>query len=157
MISIAQRHQCVRYRGVVMQESPKRVKGRSSHRHRRPIKSRRFPGRFFEPCPARLDSNRRNHLLFQRPSRMMATSISSMPAALTALINFEMSTATGVALQSFIVSPLHVVHVRRPCVEPLLKYGMPVTVPFLPMVVSRGREDQSSFWPEPRIVQMPVE
>lgn len=25
------------------------------------------------------------------------------------------------------------------------------------MVVSRGREDQSSFWPEPRIVQMSVE
>ncbi|KAL0473281.1 hypothetical protein QR685DRAFT_569369 [Neurospora intermedia] len=70
----------------------------------------------------------------------MASSISSMPAALTALINFvEMSTATAVALQSFIISPLHVVHVRRPCC------GMPITVPFLPMVVSRGREDQSSF------------
>lgn len=111
------------------------------------IKSRRFPRRIFEPCPARLDSNRRDHLLFQRPNRMMASSVSSMPAALTAFINFEISTA--VALQSFIISPLHVVHVRRPCVEPLLKYGMPITVPFLPMVVSRGREDQSSFWPEP--------
>lgn len=67
--------------------------------------------------PARLDSNRRDHLLFQRPNPMMASSISSMPAALTALINFvEMSTATAVALQSFIISPLHVVHVRRPCV-----------------------------------------
>ncbi|CCC10524.1 hypothetical protein SMACR_12106 [Sordaria macrospora] len=71
----------------------------------------------------------------------MAFPISSSHVPLTALVRLWIwrSLLSSHCRRSFL--PLHVVQ-------------MP---PSSPMVVSRERKDRSSFWPEPRIVQMLVE
>ncbi|KAK3340670.1 hypothetical protein B0H65DRAFT_267129 [Neurospora tetraspora] len=80
-------------------------------------------------------------------------------APLTALISFvDMAITTAVALPSFNFRPFMLSkcadrHVSNHCSSGTCRGWTPSS----PIVVSRERQDQSLVWPDPRIVQMPVE
>ncbi|KAH7631651.1 hypothetical protein B0T09DRAFT_106554 [Sordaria sp. MPI-SDFR-AT-0083] len=158
MIAMRKRHQCVRYRGsscrrvqrgskggpviVVVVRSNLAVSPEESPSQLPP--SRTKPPLSPPPVPASQSHNGLPHIFFSCSIDCARQVVDMAIIIVVALSPFIFASSCRPSAPSMYGTTARVRHYAE----------MP---PSSPMVVSRERKDRSSFWPEPRIVQMLVE